>query len=163
MVKAYERLAKTSAPPNDCRRRPSGSGQFTRTAYGREWSCVPTVGMIIAFDSIDLLNLGNQFKDIVEDWPIEHRPDSIWVIGKGFLVWTDTEGRIDFIPMTEESDFMLCQQDPEPDVALPLVLCLYDCFQSAFMPPLRLSEYAGDAALATATARWTVIPEHGDR
>lgn len=59
--------------------------------YGRTYSYLPTAGIIFAFDSIDMATLGDQLAEWCKDKPLEERPDSIWVLGKGYFTWLDDE------------------------------------------------------------------------
>lgn len=120
--------------------------QRTRTAYGHTYSYTPTVGMIFAFDSIDLLTLGEHFirwcTEHAEYEP-EYRPDSIWVLGKGYYVWTDPDNGL-INPTPEPGSGMLAIEPPnDEDILLPWALHLNQHFATAWMPPLRLFDYAG--------------------
>ena len=56
-------------------------------AYGRTWSYWPTAGIIFAFDSVNLDLLAARLMDWCRGRdPIEW-PDSVWVLGKGCLLW----------------------------------------------------------------------------
>ncbi|MFF7882883.1 DUF6602 domain-containing protein [Streptomyces sp. NPDC020794] len=130
----------------------------TRTAYGKTYPYVPTVGMIFAFDSVDLVTLGNHFTEWCSGVEPEERPDSIWVLGKGFLAWTDPA--TGFINPTPEPGSTLLALDPwhEEDVLLPLTLHVNQHFATAWMPPFRLYDYAREHPLGVSRHAWTENP-----
>jgi hypothetical protein len=68
----------------------------TREAYGTTWPYVPTTGMIFAFDGIELDSLGETFEELADEYPPEACPDSIWILSRGYIVWTSPEnGNVD--------------------------------------------------------------------
>lgn len=126
-----------------------------RNAYGRVWDYVPTVGMIVAFDSPSLSAVGDNFLDVVKDWPIEERPDSIWILGKGCLVWAvPGEQKIDAIASVAEPTLLALKEHRDHDILYPWALSLFDCFQTAFMPPIRLSAYAPTSVFGVVERGW---------
>ncbi|TQE34487.1 hypothetical protein Sipo8835_15410 [Streptomyces ipomoeae] len=150
-VRKAKKLAKTAYYPTP-------GFQRTRTAYGRTYPYTPTVGMIFAFDSIDLVTLGEHFIGWCKEHEPEHRPDSIWVLGKGYYVWTNPA--TGFVNPTPEPGSGMIAMEPwhDEDVLLPLVLHLNQHFATAWMPPLRLFDYAGQHPLGVSKHLWTELP-----
>ncbi|MDX2694428.1 DUF6602 domain-containing protein [Streptomyces ipomoeae] len=150
-VRKAKKLAKTAYYPTP-------GFQRTRTAYGRTYPYTPTVGMIFAFDSIDLVTLGEHFIGWCKEREPEHRPDSIWVLGKGYYVWTNPA--TGFVNPTPEPGSGMIAMEPwhDEDVLLPLVLHLNQHFATAWMPPLRLFDYAGQHPLGVSKHLWTELP-----
>ncbi|MCZ4120212.1 DUF6602 domain-containing protein [Streptomyces sp. H39-S7] len=145
-VKRAKKLSKTAYYP--------AQPQRTRTAYGKTYPYVPTVGMIFAFDSIDLTVLGGHFADWCANNEPEDWPDSIWILGKGFYVWTDPATGL--INPTPEPGSSILAMEPwhDENVLLPLTLHLNQHFVTAWMPPLRLIDYAQQHPLGVMLHKW---------
>jgi len=121
----------------------------SHSAYGKTYNYVPIAGMIFAFDSIDLYTLARQFRAWCADVSVDKRPDSIWVLGKGFIAWRNPDnGLIDEKP--EPGAGMLIMQATEgQDILLALAMHLRLSFATAWMPPLKLGDYLGSDSLGT--------------
>ncbi|MER7515923.1 DUF6602 domain-containing protein [Streptomyces sp. NPDC126499] len=134
---------------------PTPGYQRTRTTYGKTYPYTPTVGMIFAFDSIDLITLGNHFAEWCANVEPEERPDSIWILGKGYFVWTDPKSGLINPSPEHRSGLLALEPWQDEDVLLPLTLHLNQHFATAWMPPFRLADYAGQHPLGTARHVWT--------
>lgn len=56
------------------------------TLYNKDWNqYIPTMGFVIAYDSIDLKKLRDYLVEFQINEPLEHRIDSIWVLKKGYI------------------------------------------------------------------------------
>ena len=118
-------------------------------AYGQTWNYWPTAGMIFAFESISLDVLAARLMDWCRGRnPIEW-PDSVWVLGKGFLLWKPQGAKhIDYAP-EPESGLVALAPLPGNDVLLPMLLNLHPLLARATMPPFRLIDYASTAQIGT--------------
>ncbi|WP_424184548.1 DUF6602 domain-containing protein [Actinokineospora sp. G85] len=121
-------------------------------AYGRTWSHWPTAGMIFAFDSMNLDMLAARLMD----WCREHDPiewpDSVWVLGKGCLLWKPLGAKpIDYAP-EPESGLVALAPLPGNDILLPMLLNLHPLLARATMPSFRLIDYASTAQIGTLVA-----------
>jgi hypothetical protein len=125
----------------------------TRKIYGKTYEeYCPTVGMIFAFDSTDLRTLGQHLVDWCDDREPELWPDSVWVLGKGYLMWTHPQtGLLDPFPLERSGLLPLEPSGPEEDILFPLAVCLNVYFATAWMRPLNLGAYAGDDSMGTPT------------
>lgn len=50
---------------------------MTRTAYGKEYDYIPTAGVILAMDGLEMQTLGQHFADWRKDRDLTDVPDSI--------------------------------------------------------------------------------------
>jgi len=123
--------------------------------YGREYTYVPAAGIIFAFDSIDMVKLGDHLAEWCRDKPLGERPDSVWVLGKGYFTWVDDEPHPQ-IHAQESGDLALMELPEVGEVLFPFTLYLSMHFSAARMDPLRLIDYARQASLGTAKNHWSV-------
>ncbi|MBD0692547.1 hypothetical protein BG452_10750 [Streptomyces sp. CBMA123] len=123
--------------------------------YGKIYPYMPTVGMIFAFDSINLDTLGDHFHKWCAGREPHERPDSVWVLGKGSLIWADPVNGL--INVTPEQGSSLLASDPPPngDILLSLALNLNALLAGAWIPPLRLLDYARQHPLGVNRRTWT--------
>jgi len=117
----------------------------------------PTRGIIFAFDSIDLRTLSNHYRKWCHGRPAEELPESVWILGKGSLQWTNPdEKKVDTSP-EYEAGLLLLDTLPDEDILFALVVHLNILFAPAWMPPLRLGAYAGDSGLGAVRQHWPSI------
>jgi hypothetical protein len=132
----------------------------TRTVYGKEWSYVPTCGLVFAYEGADLRTLGTTLVELAaeegEDHP-EFFIDSVWVLNRGGLVWLNPDnGRIDASPEPRAS---LASLDADPgQVLMSLTLHLYEHFATAWTPEFRIIDYLGQVPLGTFGSKWGYEP-----
>lgn len=71
-------------------------------------------------------------------------PDSVWVLGKGYLAWTHPEtGTVDPFPVHGSGLLPVSPDAPGEDILFPLAMCLNTYFSTAWMQPFDLWAYAG--------------------
>jgi hypothetical protein len=134
-------LPKTAYSPNPQPR--------TRRIYGRDWPYVPAVGMVFAYDGISLDSLAGEFAQLADQYAPEHRPDSVWVLNKGFINWTSPKnGNLDPGP-GPDAGIMAVQATPQ-QVLMPLTAHLHEHFGTAWMPPFNIRDYMANAPWGTA-------------
>lgn len=143
-IRKIKSLPKTAYFPDPLRR--------NWTMHGRSHPYVPTFGMIFAFGSIGLDTLGEHFMT----WCVKHKPEecpnSIWVLGQGWLQWTNPGGQGAEIWPTENSRLSVLRPAwLEEDILLPLTLQVSSHLTGAWMPPFRLLDYAGHDVLGVLT------------
>lgn len=136
--------------------RPNPGFAWTRTVYGKEWSHVPTCGLVFAYDGADLRTLGKTLVELAGEEGEDHPEcfiDSVWVLKKGGLVWLNpNNGRVDSSP---EPGASLASLDAEPgQVLMSLTLHLYEHFGTAWTPEFRIIDYFGQAPLGTFGSKW---------
>lgn len=121
---------------------------------GKEYNYFPTIGVIFAFGGPGLQSTADNLRAWMADKPPEEWPDSVWVLGKGYIVWWDPNlGRVD-LPSSIATP-MILDADPELDILLPFVLHLNIVFGHATMAPLLLTEYLPDIRLGHNPRIWT--------
>lgn len=125
----------------------------TTTAYGETFPYFPTSGIVVAFESVNLETLGNHLEEWCASRPVSQWPDSVWVLGKGYLQWLDRGKKLARTP-TPGCSLVKVDSVPEDDILLPLVLHLNIHFSEAWMHPLDLLPYAGSLPLGTITQEW---------
>jgi Domain of unknown function (DUF6602) len=145
-ISKVKALAKTAYYPDPLGR--------TYTCYGKTYTYRPTFGMIFAFDSSDLATLGNHFTAWCAEREPDERPDSVWVLGEGYLLWRNPETGLLESVAEPGADLAALKPLRDRDVLLPLVLQLGLHLTTAWMPPLRLTEYAHTHGLGTFVRRW---------
>jgi len=110
-------------------------------AYGKRYDYKPTFGIIFAFDSVDLNTLARHFGNWCSDKEAHEMPDSIWVLGKGFIQWVNPEnGNLDPGPVPGAS-FEVLDSVEGVDVLLPLVLHLGIHLATLWAPGVDLTGY----------------------
>ncbi|MCE7007065.1 hypothetical protein LWC34_30185 [Kibdelosporangium philippinense] len=160
MIDACEKLRKVKSLPKNAFQPDLWGRQ--RTAYGQSYGYTPTTGMIFAFDGIDLRTLGQHFND----WCAAHRPDewpdSVWILGKGYMQWTNpVNGRVDPFP-SPGSRLLVLEPPPAGDVLLPMASHAHLVFAAAWMPPLSLASYLGDEPLGVLSAQFDPRTPHSE-
>jgi hypothetical protein len=114
---------------------------------GKFYDYFPTVGMVFAFGGPSLTSIASNFRVWTDGKSVEEWPDSIWVLGKGFIVWRNPESQqVDPTP-SSASQLAIFDADPEFDILAPFALNLNIVFGQAAMAPLLLTEYLGDTPL----------------
>ncbi|MER5930095.1 DUF6602 domain-containing protein [Streptomyces sp. NPDC002054] len=125
------------------------------SAYGKTHIRFPTAGLIFAFEAIGLDTLGEHFAAWCSDVPPDERPDSIWVLGKGYLTWGDRES-VAIRSRAVDHDPVLVAMDQwhDDDILLAFTVHLNELFSTAEMAPFRLKEYAAHHPLGVVRRVW---------
>lgn len=154
LIDACEKIRKVKALPKTAYYPYPSQSQPQCKRYGKIYPYMPTSGMIFAFDGLGLDTLGEHFIEWCSDKEPDERPDSIWILGKGYFVWTYPEnGLVDSNP---EPGSSLLAMEPwhDEDILLPLALQLNMMFAKAWMPPLKLTDYARQHPLGVTKRIW---------
>jgi hypothetical protein len=141
---AWKNIARLKALPKTAYHQVPGALRRTRWAHGRRWDYVPTVGIVLAYDGADIDTLAAKFDGLASDESPEHSIDSVWVLNKGYITWTNpVNGKID---MSREpgADFLAARATPD-QILKPLTSHLYNHFATAWMPPLKIEDYLAGA------------------
>lgn len=156
LTNACDKISKLRSMPKTAYRPISGVIPRTTKAYGSTHNYFPTSGMIVAFNSLSLGAIGNHLVNWCQSRnPIEW-PDSVWVVGKGYLQWGDPRtGSFFRSPMAGASLFQI-DADPDQDILLPLAIHLNIHFSDAWMAPLDLLPYSGVTPLGNHSKTWTI-------
>lgn len=116
------------------------------SAHGKKYDHLPTLGLIFAFGGSDIATLGQHFWEWCNDREPWERPDGVYVLGGGFLAWTDPDddGTYDLYPQSS-AGLAVVRPSPEGDVLFNFVLRINTNLAQAGMWPLRLNDYAASA------------------
>jgi hypothetical protein len=135
---AYSKINRVKRMPKLALELHQGPIVRTTTIYDREWSFFPTLGFVIAFDSVDLRTLREHYLELIEDCPSEHRIDSIWVLNKGMLVnYNQTRGLIELAPGKDCVVRAMLSDNP----LMLLTIQMQSLLLSAWMPNFMIKEY----------------------
>lgn len=159
LVSACEGIKKAKALPKTA----YVSAGVTRThaAHGKTYPYVPTVGLIFAFTGASLGTLGNTFGAWVTENGVEQVPDSVWILGSGFINWRRADGRI-AIRQETTHDFETYLPYRDNDILVSFLLQLNALLAAARMNPFDLLAYAGSYTLAIADRLWTAHESAND-
>ena len=81
-------------------------------------------------------------------------PDSVWVLGKGYIAWWNTELHLIDMAPSSTSTLAIFDAEPELDILLPFALNLNIMFGQATMAPLLLNAYPGETSLGRNMRVW---------
>jgi hypothetical protein len=144
--KAWKQIARVKALPKTAYF--PDQRQRTRTMYGRDWPYVPTVGMVFAYNGVNLNSLAKTFEELADQYAPEHCPDSVWVLNKGFINWTNpNNGNLD--PGREPGAGYVAVKATPQQMLLPLTAHLHQHFGTAWMPDFKIVDYMTDLPWGT--------------
>jgi len=110
--------------------------------YEKQWPYFPTIGLVVAFNSIDLTTLKQHFIDLNKDQAIEHRIDSVWVLNKGMLINWDIElASITPVPSKHTMVRIIDSDNP----LMMFTVQLQSILSSAWMPFFMIKDYLSNA------------------
>ncbi|MDB6024826.1 MAG: hypothetical protein JWM68_1049 [Verrucomicrobiales bacterium] len=106
--------------------------------YGRELPNFPVIGLVFAYDSIDLRVLADYLNTDHCKLAIEQRIDSVWVLKRGMIVPFNMETKmIELTPGPNTVFIPIASENP----LLLLTLHLQTLMSSAWMSPFRIRHY----------------------
>ena len=145
---AWEQIARVKALPKTAYFPDPPGRKRTRTAHGSDSPYVPTVGLVFAYDGISLDSLCSAFEELADEYAPEHCPDSVWVLNKGFINWTNPDdGNLE--PDREpRSGFKAAEATPQ-QVLMALTAHLHQHFGTAWMPNFKIVDYLADVPWGT--------------
>jgi hypothetical protein len=151
---ACERIATVRAMPKTAHYPTRPPFTYRVDAYGRTWDYWPTFGVVFAYESIDLKTLATRLMDWCATREPAAWPDSIWVLGKGYLLWAPEHGmQLDYSPRPG-SGLVALEPLPGADVLLPMILSLHPLLVRAAMPGFRLHDYVAQAGIGSILAHF---------
>jgi hypothetical protein len=121
--------------------RPNAPRQLYK-AYGRDWDHFPTASVLFAFSGPKIETVTSYLRDWKKDNPCGRWPDSIFVLGQGFICWRDAATGLISSSPDPESEVWWFEVSPVVDVLLPFALTINTLFSHASMTPLSLAAYA---------------------
>jgi hypothetical protein len=139
---------------------PSLGPQRTRKVYGREWTHMPTVGMIFGYEGAELQTLGDAMAEVAAEF--EHEPhqhvDSVWILGRGSLTWADPLTH-SIRPSPNPGDALQAIASTPGEVLLQLAAHLNEQFATAWTTGLRFRDYIGSAPFGQHVSAWVPSDE----
>jgi hypothetical protein len=121
----------------------------TRSMYGRtDWPYVPTVGMVFAYDGIELDTLRETFEGLADQDPPEHSLDSVWVLNRGFINWSNPTTSMLELGREPRFGFKVVEATAQ-QMLLPFTAHLHQHFGTAWMPPFKIVDYLADVPWGT--------------
>ncbi|MEU2498072.1 DUF6602 domain-containing protein [Streptomyces pseudogriseolus] len=130
----------------------------SRQVYGKSWQHVPTVGIIFAYDGLNVDTLGETLREVSEGQSPELTTDSIWVLNKGFINWSSqVNGNID--PSPEPGAGIVAFEATPQEMLMPLVAHLNSHFVTAWMSALKITDYMSNETWGRCVAAWPPSPQ----
>jgi uncharacterized protein DUF6602 len=120
------------------------SGPIIRATrlYGRELSCFPVIGFVVAYESPELAGLADHLNTAQNALRPEQRIDSVWVLKRGMIVPVSLETKkIEFTPTPKTAYVPIESANP----LLLLTLHLQTLMTGAWMTPFRIKHYLDTA------------------
>lgn len=116
----------------------TGAIRHCSNLYGKEWDYFPTVGLLFAYDSMNLVTIRDRLNDLHANLPLHQHIDFVTVLKKGLVVnWQDERQILNHSPMANTR--LRAVESPNP--LLLTVIFLQQLFQSAWMPRFCIKEY----------------------
>ncbi|MEU6453628.1 DUF6602 domain-containing protein [Streptomyces sp. NPDC047065] len=156
LLDACNKITRLRSMPKTAYRKIPGVITRTTSAYGETYDHFPTSGIIVAFNSLDLGTLGNHLMEWCKTRNPNEWPDSVWVIGKGYLQWGDPQTGVLYRSPTAGAALFQINAIPDEDVLLPLAIHLNIHFSEAWMDPLNLTPYAGKTKMGNYSRLWSL-------
>ncbi|MGP3771814.1 DUF6602 domain-containing protein [Streptomyces sp. SDT5-1] len=156
LLDSCEKISRLRRMPKNAYRPIPGVIARTTAAYGDTYDHFPTSGVVVAFDSLDLCTIGKHLMEWCKTRNPSEWPDSVWVVGKGYLQWGDPQTGVLYRSPRAGAALFQIDADPDQDVLLPLAIHLNIHFSEAWMHPLNLANYAGDRPLGKYARAWNV-------
>lgn len=131
---SFEKINKIKKMPKLAYEAQQGPIVQVTTVYDKKWSYFPTLGFVIAFDSLDLKTIKNHYTDMMAGHSLEHRIDSIWVLKKGMLInFNPTINMIELTPGSNNFPRAVLSDNPLMLLTIHLQSLLASGWMSRFM------------------------------
>ena len=106
--------------------------------YGKKLSVFPTLGLVFAYESIELKTLESKLHDLNSKTEPENRIDSVWVLKKGAILnWSDQSETLDVTP-TQETRLRAIESD---NILMLLTTQLQRLLLNTWTPDFNLTDY----------------------
>jgi len=139
---SFKKIHKIKKMPKSAYEPQKGPIVKTTTIYGKEWQHFPTLGFVIAFDSIDLKTIVKHLGEIQKDTALEHRIDSLWILKKGMIInFNQVKGLIELTPSHETIPKAILSDNP----LMLLTVQLQSLLMSGWMPKFQIRQYLSNA------------------
>ncbi len=117
----------------------TGDIRWTTTAYGSQFDYFPMYGMVFAYTSIELREIGAALIDSQREVPIDKWVDSVVVLDRGVLLYSDASGALADRPSPGGQLCAITSQE----ALVPATLAIQSAFTGAWMPRAKLAPYFG--------------------
>lgn len=140
---SFEKIKKIKQMPKLAYEAQRGPIVLSTSLYDREWTHFPTLGFVIAFDSLDLKTIKAHYMEFIAGHPSEQQIDSIWVLKKGMLInYNSTTDQIELTPSSKTVVRAVSSDNP----LMMLTIQLQSLLASGWMPPFRIGHYLKNAS-----------------
>jgi hypothetical protein len=114
--------------------------------YEQRWP--PTVGMVFAYDGINLDSLCEPFEELADQYPPEQCVDSVWVLNKGYINWCNSDtGMLE--PDRKPGFGYKAIEATAQEMLMPLTARLHQHFGTAWLPDFNIVDYLMDVPWGT--------------
>jgi hypothetical protein len=140
-VRAIKRLARTAYTRDP---------QFWIVIDKKAYEIAPIFGWIFAYDSINLVSLGDRLAQWCTENEADTHPDGVWVLGQGMFIWSDTTtgqllGRA--VESRQRTLHLLTPINSD-ELLFSLVIFISKLMTNVRLPPLMFGDYVhGDAGM----------------
>lgn len=150
LLDCVEKIYSAKRMPKEAYVQQKGAVIHTTTLFGREFQHFPTLGFVFAFDSSGLVTLMGNLATInsKRNIGLEDGIDMMCVLKKGVIANRTKEGKISYTPEPEST---LCCIETDKSLLL-FYLLVMGVLNQAWMPPIKLTEYA--QGVEYGTAKW---------
>ena len=137
---SFEKIKRIKKMPKLAYEAQRGPVIQSTTLYDKEWPYFPTLGFVIAFDSLDLKTLKSHYLDLIAGHPPEQQIDSVWVLKKGMLInYNPTTNMIEMAPSSKTFPRSVSSDNP----LMLLTIHLQSLLASGWMPKFMIANYLG--------------------
>jgi hypothetical protein len=150
LKKAWKLIADVKALPKTAYSLDEPPGR-TRLRYGQALPYIPTVGMVFAYDGISLDTLCDTFDKLALKYPCERWVDSIWVLNKGYIIWSN--------PFEPGRGGYMAWEATAQEMLLPLTAHLHQHFGTAWMPDFNIMDYLTNVSFGTVVRETGETPD----
>jgi len=135
---AFNKITHVKKMPKKAYEPQKGPIIKTTNIYDREWSYFPTIGMVIAYDSIDLKTLKDHLDSLNSNMALEHCIDSVWVLKKGMIInCNKSTGYIELAPRTATVTRAVLSDN----LLMLLTIQLQSLLMSGWVPHFQIKKY----------------------
>ena len=134
---SIEKIKKIKSMHKNAYEKQKGPLVKSTNMYGKKWDFFPTIGIIFAFNSIDIATLKKHFILMQDKVALEKQVDSLWVLNKGMIIHRNNNGTIELSPNPDTSPKIIKSDNP----LLLLTIHLQTLMSSGWLPRFKIVKY----------------------
>lgn len=138
LTDGFRKLSRVKRFPKTAYEEQTGPLRHYSRMYDQEWEYFPTVGIMFAYDSMDLRKVRERLDELHAGVPFQHRIDFVVVLKKG-LVMNWNEETDQFVHTPSATTRLRAVESSNP--LLLMVVFMQQLFQSARTPRFRILDY----------------------